>query len=333
MRFLNAHMRVVDQVKFAHDGQRLFAAGTNVPDLRRKPDNRGITVWDLRRGADPVERLIPGLFITGFAVNPANGLLYVGIVYSDFDPEISSEYMVVDPVRVTSGLLDLAAGFAFVLAVHPSGRWLVAAGTGLRKLARTSRGREILLRWQHPANKDLTRSWTVFPEGRRQTLFVACDPLENRIVTHEIKTGVPMTELQYELRIRNSEKGTLLEKVLFPGRTIQQLLFSPDGRWLVVRAGPAVLSLNGRNLHEKPIKLRGEGRGNFTDIAFHPSSRFLGATSNDATVKLYDTRSWELAKNFTWDIGRMRSIAFSPDGMLAAAGSDTGKVVVWDVDL
>jgi WD40 repeat protein len=71
----------------------------------------------------------------------------------------------------------------------------------------------------------------------------------------------------------------------------------------------------------------------FTGIAFHPSGRYLAATSNDETVKLYDTTSWEVARTFTWDIGRMRSIAFSPDGTLAAAGSDKGKVVVWDVDL
>jgi WD40 repeat protein len=71
----------------------------------------------------------------------------------------------------------------------------------------------------------------------------------------------------------------------------------------------------------------------FTGLAFHPSGKYLGATNNDQTVKLYDTQTWELAKTFTWAIGKMRSIAFSPDGTLAAAGSDTGKVVVWDVDL
>jgi hypothetical protein len=36
---------------------------------------------------------------------------------------------------------------------------------------------------------------------------------------------------------------------------------------------------------------------------------------------------------FNWEIGRLRSVAFSPDGMLAAAGGDRGKIVVWDVDL
>jgi WD40 repeat protein len=40
-----------------------------------------------------------------------------------------------------------------------------------------------------------------------------------------------------------------------------------------------------------------------------------------------------VAHTYTWNIGRMRSIAFSPDGTLAAAGSDTGKIIVWDVDV
>jgi WD40 repeat protein len=42
--------------------------------------------------------------------------------------------------------------------------------------------------------------------------------------------------------------------------------------------------------------------------------------------------SGELIRTFSWDIGRVRSVAFSPDGAVAAAGGDTGKVVVWGVD-
>ena len=171
-------------------------------------------------------------------------------------------------------------------------------------------------------------------DRRTVTVFAAIDPESPHIVTHDIETGQLVIELNYELRVRNPEKGDILKSVPIPDAPFNSSLFSPDGSWLVIRGGPSLLVWNARELEgTPPRKVRGEGRGNFTDIAFHPSSRFLAATSNDATVKLYDTRSWELAKTFTWDIGRMRSIAFSPDGMLAAAGSDSGKVVVWDVDL
>jgi WD40 repeat protein len=71
----------------------------------------------------------------------------------------------------------------------------------------------------------------------------------------------------------------------------------------------------------------------YTGLAFHPSGRYLAAASNDATVKFYDTTTWAVAHTFSWTIGQMRSIAFSRDGTLAAAGSDTGKVVLWDVDV
>jgi hypothetical protein len=50
-------------------------------------------------------------------------------------------------------------------------------------------------------------------------------------------------------------------------------------------------------------------------------------------VKLYDTATWAAVEVLNRDIVRLRSVAFSPDGMLAAAGGDKGKIVVWDVDL
>jgi WD40 repeat protein len=113
---------------------------------------------------------------------------------------------------------------------------------------------------------------------------------------------------------------------------VDQLLFSPDGTWLVVRGGPSLLVWGARDLGRKPRKVRGAGRGHFTGLAFHPGGRYLAATSNDRTVRLYDAATWQVAHTYSWDVGRMRSVAFSPDGDLAAAGSDTGQVVVWDID-
>jgi WD40 repeat protein len=111
---------------------------------------------------------------------------------------------------------------------------------------------------------------------------------------------------------------------------------SPDGEWLATFRSTTrihVYPTGGASFAKPSVVLKNEGRQAFTSIAFHPSGRYLAATSNDATVKLYDTETWQVAQTFSWEIGRLRSVAFSPDGNLAAVGSDTGKIVVWDVDL
>lgn len=136
-----------------------------------------------------------------------------------------------------------------------------------------------------------------------------------RYVTYSLKTGEELVAVE----------GTEIDCV--------PPVSSPDGKLLAGTFNARVI-VSATDDFSKPIAtLRNDNRKHFTGIAFHPSGRYLAATSNDATVKLYDTTSWEVARTFTWDIGRMRSIAFSPDGTLAAAGSDKGKVVVWDVDV
>ena len=71
----------------------------------------------------------------------------------------------------------------------------------------------------------------------------------------------------------------------------------------------------------------------FTAMAYHPAGRHLYATSNDTTVHVFDTATWERVTRFTWHLGRLKAVAVSPDGTLAAAGGDNGDIVIWDVDV
>jgi WD40 repeat protein len=81
-----------------------------------------------------------------------------------------------------------------------------------------------------------------------------------------------------------------------------------------------------------PRLARNDNRKHFTALAYHPDGARLFATSNDATVHVFDARTLERTTRYTWRLNRLRALALSADGALAAAGSASGEVVLWDVD-
>jgi WD40 repeat protein len=134
------------------------------------------------------------------------------------------------------------------------------------------------------------------------------------------------------ITLRDAATGRIIETCERSGLLNDELATYRDGT-LIAMAKATISAWQQSDLTRSPHVIHNDNRKHFTGIAFHPSGKYLAATSNDATVKLYDTTTWKVARTFTWDIGKMRSIAFSSDGTLAAAGSDSGRVVVWDVDL
>jgi WD40 repeat protein len=133
--------------------------------------------------------------------------------------------------------------------------------------------------------------------------------------------------------LRSVRSGEVLATRHIPGYDSPTLAVSADNSLFATLVKRHLYVWTKFEREEKPRTLTNDGKKHFTGIAFHPSGRYLAATSNDQSVKFYDTTTWQVANTFTWDIGKMRSIAFSPDGTLAAAGSDSGKVIIWDVDL
>lgn len=146
--------------------------------------------------------------------------------------------------------------------------------------------------------------------------------------------GPNRSNFRYRVAIRAWDDGRLLRALPRGSLGYGDCIFgSPHSTALVIQDGIWLRLYATDEPDAPPRQIRNDGRKHFTGVAFYPGGRFFAATSNDTTVKLFDATSLEVVRTFTWDIGRLRSVAFSPDGALAAAGSDSGKVVVWDVDL
>lgn len=65
-------------------------------------------------------------------------------------------------------------------------------------------------------------------------------------------------------------------------------------------------------------------------LAFHPSGRFLLTVAGESSAAIWDTGTWTLRRQFATQTGNLCSVCTSGDGRLAAVGTDTGMVTIWD---
>lgn len=129
---------------------------------------------------------------------------------------------------------------------------------------------------------------------------------------------------------RSALTGQEVARVKPPVRFTRAMAPAPDGSALAFgRDSSLYLWRPG----EKVQKARTGTLKYYRALAFHPDGRHLLAGNNDTTVRLIDTHSWQVVKQYTWDVGELSAVAVSPDGALGAAGGARGRVVVWDLDL
>ncbi|VTU01582.1 wd-40 repeat protein : Transcriptional regulator, XRE family OS=Streptomyces iranensis GN=SIRAN5266 PE=4 SV=1: WD40: PD40: WD40 [Gemmataceae bacterium] len=115
-----------------------------------------------------------------------------------------------------------------------------------------------------------------------------------------------------------------------PNETIAGWTVSPDGDRVAftTRDRVRVLDLATGGEAELPVEEGSVGRS----LAYHPGGQFLAVAAGDG-VKLLDAGTLAEVRALSWGNGRVRTVAFAPDGMTAATAGERGWVTVWDVDV
>lgn len=135
------------------------------------------------------------------------------------------------------------------------------------------------------------------------------------------------------IQVRDVDRGVVCGTVpLDPTSPVRQLVFTADGAKLLVRADSNAVQLFDAATGADLGTLKHKGRPFVTGIAVHPRGP-VACARTDGTVTLWDADAREQLRVLDWKAGRLVSVAFAPDGALAAAGTEDGKVIVWDVDL
>jgi WD40 repeat protein len=109
-----------------------------------------------------------------------------------------------------------------------------------------------------------------------------------------------------------------------------RLTFSPDGKTLI-GYGEKEVTLWDTGTGSQVGQLS-PGRAKLHGLAVHPSGRFLVTASADQTARTWDLATLRQSQALKWPVGKLSSVALSPDGTLAAAGGEKGQVVLWDID-
>jgi RNA polymerase sigma factor (sigma-70 family) len=351
---IRAHQRNVASLSFAPDGKTLASSGGE-PMIR---------LWHVNTGKETFPQSGHRTAVGSLAISPFDGTIFTGGEdgsVRQWDAASGREL----------GLIAQLTGAVTAMAIAPDGKTLVIGGGGegfgakpiylwsvaerreIRRLARIEEREQVDYVAFAPDGKTVAserRVWdavsgsvlaTFRERGQQNEPYANYNPLfytpdGRQIITAE-HDGARLWDIAGDAQVRRAVEWKN-EHCL--------ATLSPDGRFLATRGPvdysraepsdpPVILYELASGQQAATLEVQ-EGE-NFLCNPFSPDGRFL-ASATDArgpthgsTVRVWDLATGRELRRFEGHLGRVKALAFTPDGRSVVSGSEDATALVWDV--
>jgi hypothetical protein len=315
MLTLRGAKRQTTNVAFSPDGRTLAVTG-DTPG--------GVELWTLPPGQTPTRWIADSDWSVTPRFSPDGRILYAGC----------RTHFLAGRVLATGDHAPTPpdTGFIRPFDLSADGKWLVATRdvpvakranivTGERVGFGRAKDGTLTEKWKTKLGPDTLAYWVTAVAGGR---FVFLEDVFADGATHGELTLTAVAQTTGK-EVARSPAPNL--EVTYPP------VASAGGEWLVGVARYRLQVFDAKSLAMAVELPNPEGKKQFTGVAFTPDGKHLLASGTAGYVRAFAVGGWTEVAAWDWKLGPLTCVAVSADGSLAAAGTKTGTVVVWDVDV
>ncbi|KAI9731705.1 MAG: TOR complex subunit lst8 [Cirrosporium novae-zelandiae] len=134
----------------------------------------------------------------------------------------------------------------------------------------------------------------------------------------------------HTIRFWEALSGICSRTIQHPDSQVNRLCISPDKRYLAAAGNRNVKLYDIKSTNPNPVLTFEGHESNVTGVAFHCEGKWMVTSSEDCTVKVWDTRTGSVQRNYSHGVP-VNDVVIHPNQGELISGDRGGNVRMWDL--